>query len=345
MEDITPKYLRDEVRFKDKFRGYDPDEVDDLIDRVADHLERLEEQLRRAQQALAQRPQAGPAAAARQAAAPPAPAPAPAAPVSQAPSPAVARGAAQPAYDEEARQILVLAQRTASEARREARDHASKIVAEAENRAAVLKAEADEQVRLNAERAQRQLRHDVEALTERRRALQSDVGELQRHAAETRSVLTRVLEGQLERLSSLRDDKLPVAPALSAADPEPLPEPTAPALSAPAPEFDAARAPQASPSQEPPVISPARTQEPATAPAAPVTPTPVSENAPPVVAPAPLDAPEWADDVADPDDPWLAELQRAHTDQTPLGPRDFDSDRYLVEPDDDAGRRGLFRRR
>ncbi len=348
MEDITPKYLRDEVRFKDKFRGYDPDEVDELIDRIADHLERLDDQLRRAQHALAQRPQApAPAPAPAQVPARPAPEPAPVAP-------RVTAAAPQPAYDEEARQILVLAQRTASEARREARDQATKIVSEAEARAAAARADSDEQIRTNAERAQRQLRTDIEVLSEHRRALQVDVAELQRHAAETRSVLTKVLEGQLERLGSLRDEKLPTAPVLNAGPSESLPP--APAAVPPVSLVAEVAASSAPPTRPAPPVAQAYTEAAPPPPPpiqqpvakAPVAPAPVAEVGAPAVEPSPRpthQAAEWNDDVSDPDDPWLAELQRARTDQTPLGPRDFEAEGFLLDSDDDSGRRGLFRRR
>jgi DivIVA domain-containing protein len=45
--ELTPQRLR-EVEFKERWRGYDPEEVDDLLERVAAGLEDFENRVRQA---------------------------------------------------------------------------------------------------------------------------------------------------------------------------------------------------------------------------------------------------------------------------------------------------------
>src|SRR2546428_10987851 len=47
--ELTPQRLR-EVEFKERWRGYDPEEVDDLLERVAAGLEEFENRVRQATQ-------------------------------------------------------------------------------------------------------------------------------------------------------------------------------------------------------------------------------------------------------------------------------------------------------
>src|SRR6202023_432019 len=111
--DVSPKTLR-EVEFREKMRGYHPEDVDQFLERVAAGIEVLQDRLRqsleRAQRAEAQLTEAG-------------------------------------GNDEALRRTLVLAQRTADLAVQEAREQAARILAGAEQQAQALIADAEERAR------------------------------------------------------------------------------------------------------------------------------------------------------------------------------------------------------
>ena len=56
------------------------------------------------------------------------------------------------------------------------------------------------------------------------------------------------------------------------------------------------------------------------------------------------DEPEWRDEVADDDDPFLAELRRAVVDTEPLGPRDHHEGPSVDLGDLEVPSGGFFRR-
>src|SRR5437868_6891335 len=99
--DLTPQQLR-EVELREKFRGYDPDEVDDLLERVAAGLEQLQDRLRSAMERAARAEQ---------------------------------RAAEGSETEGALRHTLLLAQRTADAAVAEARETAAQLTAEAEQQA------------------------------------------------------------------------------------------------------------------------------------------------------------------------------------------------------------------
>ena len=107
--ELTPKVF-DDVEFRERFRGYDPDEVDAFLERVARSVQELDKQLKdaldRAEKAEARAREAGDA-------------------------------------DEALRRTLVLAQRTADAAVSEAETRAAALLAEAEGKAATTQADAD----------------------------------------------------------------------------------------------------------------------------------------------------------------------------------------------------------
>ncbi len=109
--DVTPQLLR-EVEFRERLRGYHPDDVDDFLERVAIAVEGLLARLAAAEGG------------------------APAAP--EVAEPAAPEGAAA---DDELRRTLVLAQRTADAVVAEAREEAARILADAESTAARLRTE------------------------------------------------------------------------------------------------------------------------------------------------------------------------------------------------------------
>src|SRR2546427_674967 len=104
--DLTPQQLR-EVEFRERWRGYDPDQVDDLLERLAVGVETLQRQLDEARREAQERAEA----------------------------------------DTAVRRTLVLAQRTADEAVTEAQANAERLVAEAEERGHTIEAEAREYAR------------------------------------------------------------------------------------------------------------------------------------------------------------------------------------------------------
>src|SRR3954447_22810922 len=99
--DVSPKMLR-EVEFREKFRGYHPEDVDTFLERVAVGIEALQTQLRQAAERVAHAEQL----------------------------------ATQSATSDEAlSRTLLLAQRTADLAVEEAREQAARIVSAAESQA------------------------------------------------------------------------------------------------------------------------------------------------------------------------------------------------------------------
>src|SRR6516162_2316556 len=115
--EVSPKTLR-EVEFREKMRGYHPEDVDHFLEQVASGVEVLKDRLRQA----VERAQRAEAAAAE------------------------AGG-----NDEALRKTLVLAQRTADLAVQEAREQAARILASAEQQAQALLAEAEERGRRTLE--------------------------------------------------------------------------------------------------------------------------------------------------------------------------------------------------
>jgi cell division initiation protein len=172
--DVSPQLLR-EVEFREQWRGYNPDEVDDFLERLALALEELQARLRDTDER---------AAAAER------------------------RLLDASGDDDELRRTLVLARRTADAAIEEARAEAGAIVAEAEGRAGELRAEAErhaEAVRSDAERHAEVVRAEADAraeaelgeLAERRRQLDSDADALGAYVDEQRHRIHQELREQL----------------------------------------------------------------------------------------------------------------------------------------------------
>src|SRR3954451_21349024 len=107
--DVTPQVIN-EVEFHQKMRGYDPDEVDDFLERVAVAFEQLQERIRSAEQRAA-------AVEKRAAEAPRAPV-----------APAAPAGPTEAETTETIQRTLVLAQRTADAAIKDAQDEARRII-------------------------------------------------------------------------------------------------------------------------------------------------------------------------------------------------------------------------
>lgn len=113
--DVSPQHLR-EVEFREKWRGYSPDEVDELLERAATTVADLQARLESAEERATN-----------------------------------AERRVLETSDDDVRRALVLAQRTADAAVAEAAEEAERRLADAEERARSVQAEADERVALELE--------------------------------------------------------------------------------------------------------------------------------------------------------------------------------------------------
>jgi cell division initiation protein len=157
--EVTPKTLR-EVEFREKMRGYHPEDVDHFLEQVAAGIEVLQDRLRQA----VERAQRAETAAAE------------------------AGGA-----DDTLRKTLILAQRTADLAVQEAREQAARILASAEQQAQAILAEAEEKGRRTLEETIAECRAELTRLEGVRAQSQHEVDSLQRWLDEHKAHLTEVL--------------------------------------------------------------------------------------------------------------------------------------------------------
>jgi cell division initiation protein len=347
--DVSAQTLR-EVEFREKLRGYHPDDVDEFLERVAAGIEYLQDRLRQATE-RAQR--------------------------------AEARAAESTDGDDALKRTLVLAQRTAELAVSEARQEADRIAASARAEAQAIVSQAEEMARRTIEETQGGIRAELDQLEAARDQLRSDIVGLEQHLDQERSrlraSLTDALQVVEEHLSPLAPaprssevvvpkvrrpkvgplpelDRDAIAPFLhpaddaspSPGDPEPLDEllalaasdlaPPAPVPSEPPaardddlagreddhepftamfsihaePEPEADMAPESDP--------PAENDSWAAAASGPAVRTTVKPQQEPEAEVA--EAVGASDDEDDEDDPFIAELRRAITDTQPLGPRE-----------------------
>ena len=188
--DVTPQVIN-EVEFHQKMRGYDPDEVDDFLERVAVAFEQLQERIRSTEQ-RASAAEKRAAEAVRGPAAPSAPA------VDEAEE------------TETIRRTLVLAQRTADAAIKEAQDEARRILdgvqeqsqrlqSEAQEQARKLVVDAEAEARKSADETRQRLIKEIISLEETRDSMRADHGILERHLDEQRLRLRSSI-GELQRL-------------------------------------------------------------------------------------------------------------------------------------------------
>lgn len=241
--DLTPKLI-EEAEFRETRKGYDRDQVDDFLEEAAASVAKLLSELAEARQRAA-------AAEAKLAAAGRGAPPATAAPAGPDPK-------ALEDNTEELKRTLVLAQRTADAAIREARAEASRLqgeaqekssrqVAEAEARAQQTVLDADQEAERRRTEAQGRLISEIQTLEATREQLRTDANLIERHVEEQRQQLRTALQ-ELQRL--LDDPEgLRLAPAPPHRD-VPLPDfvgtPTADA-----PPAEGAPAAAAAPAPEP----------------------------------------------------------------------------------------------
>jgi cell division initiation protein len=161
--EVSPKTLR-EVEFREKMRGYHPEDVDQFLEQVAAGLEVLHDRLRQAVE-RAQR--------------------------------AEAAAADSGGTDDTLRRTLVLAQRTADMAVQEAREQASRILGGAEQQAQALLADAEERARRAHDEAISDIRAELGTLEAVRQRGQQEVDLLNRWVEEHRTHLASTLKEAL----------------------------------------------------------------------------------------------------------------------------------------------------
>ncbi len=250
--DVTPSELRGS-EIKDSWRGYDRDEVDDLLERAAVTIEGLSQKL----QDTASRPAAAAA-------------------------PAAPEAVPLPSSRDDAdmlQRTLLLAQRAADDAVNEAQARARQILDESEAKAQAMVSEAEGNARRIAEGERRRLEAEIQDLSSRREKLRADADALDSYASSYRDRLRATLEADLERLTGavdppsarpeLHEIELPPTrdPAATAAMAPPslaVDAPTAAAPAAPAPVAPATpAASSAAPAPTADVVIDATADEPA----------------------------------------------------------------------------------
>lgn len=184
--EVTPEAVR-EGKFREALRGYNRDDVDEFLERVASGIAVLQERLRQAtERATRAESQATEAAE----------------------------------LDESLRRTLVLAQRTADLAVEEARREAAQLIDDARAQHDALTAEVDEErARLRAE-TQATVSHEVTVLHEARETLSADIAALGEYYERQREWLRAALNEQLRVLEEGGLDAGTTPPPVSAVDPE-----------------------------------------------------------------------------------------------------------------------------
>src|SRR3954469_25719686 len=220
--DVTPQELRSS-EIKDSWRGYDRDEVDDLLERAAVTIESLTQKT----QDTGSRP----------------------VPAASAGAPARAEVPLPSSRDDAdmLQRTLLLAQRAADDAVNEAQARARQLLEESEAKAQSLVSDAEATARRIAEGERRRLEAEILDLSARREQLRSDADALEEYVAGYRDRIRSAIEGDLAKLGGdveppsdrpeLHEVEIPIErdPAPTAAVVEPAPAPDVDLTSAPAP--------------------------------------------------------------------------------------------------------------
>lgn len=201
--EVTPHDLRN-AELREAFRGYRPDEVEELLERAAITLERMHERNRQLQERMAS---------------------------------LEAEGSSSKEMESVLRQTLLLAQRTADETVTAAHEKARQLVEDAEDRALTLTSEAEGQARIVGEAQRQKYEAIVSELSARRELLTLDIDGLERVQADYRGRLRAILEKELEDLDRRAVLPPPVRPELHEIDLSPVgPEPKTPEPKTPEPK-------------------------------------------------------------------------------------------------------------
>jgi cell division initiation protein len=191
--DVTPHDLRN-AELREAFRGYRPDEVEELLERAAITLERMHEKNRQLQEKVGV---------------------------------LEAEGSSAKEMESVLRQTLLLAQRTADETVTAAHERARHLVEESEDRALTLTTEAEGQARIIGEAQRQKYEAIVFELAARRDLLTLDIDALERVQADYRGRLRAILEKELEDLDRRAVLPSPARPALHEIDLSAVSEPAA----------------------------------------------------------------------------------------------------------------------
>src|ERR1700726_3925352 len=164
--DVSPKTLR-EVEFREKMRGYHPEDVDQFLERVAAGIEVLQDRLRQAIERAQRAEQAANEAG---------------------------------GTDDALRRTLLLAQRTADLAVQEAREQAARILAGSEQQAQGLLADAEERAQRAQDDALVETKSELSKLEASRQHLQEEVDGLTQWVDEHRAHLSLSLQEALAKI-------------------------------------------------------------------------------------------------------------------------------------------------
>src|SRR3989440_2314132 len=192
--DVTPHDLRN-AELREAFRGYRPEEVEELLERAAITLERMHERNRQLQEKIAT---------------------------------LESEGSTAKEMESVLRQTLLLAQRTADETVTAAHDKARHLVEEAEDRSLTLTSEAEDQARIAGESQRQKYEAIVAELSARRDLLSLDIDALERVQADYRGRLRAILEKELEDLDRRAALPAPAHPELHEIDLSAAPVPADP---------------------------------------------------------------------------------------------------------------------
>jgi DivIVA domain-containing protein len=329
--DLTPQELRGS-EIKEAFRGYHRDEVDDLLERAAGTIEKLQQQVDEAGS-----------------------------------RPADPRGPQASREDAETIQrTLLLAQRAADDAVRDAETRAHQIVGDAEARAQAIVGDAESNARRIADGERRRLESEINELTGKRDQLVSDADALDEYVDGYRDRVRAAIEADLAALGSTRIEsgtrpelhEIPDGPRLgtgldlpTAVFPEPADVSSEPA-GAPAhagngggwtppartdlPTALTSSVPDSPEAEWPPRVAAAEEPEAYEAPADVDEPRPFASE-------EPMEAQAIDSDALD-DDAFFASLRDAVHDETPLGPVDSERSPFF-DAELETNERRRFRRR
>lgn len=164
--DVTPSELRT-VELREAWRGYRQDDVDRLLDRVAGTIERLQGQVQRLSDRLAE---------------------------------AESEAGLGREADEMLRRTLLLAQRTADAAVAEAQERARRVLSESEAHAHSIVSGAEEEARRIAIAERQRVENEIQELISRREVLLADVEALEHTARDQRRRLKEFLDAEMARI-------------------------------------------------------------------------------------------------------------------------------------------------
>ncbi len=187
----TPHDLRN-AELREAFRGYRPEEVEELLERAAVTLERMHERYRQLQEKIGA---------------------------------LESEGSTAKEMESVLRQTLLLAQRTADETVTAAHERARHLVEESEDRALTLTTDAEQQARIVGEAQRQKFEAIVAELSARREVLTLDIDALERVQADYRGRLRAILEKELEDLDRRAALAAPMRPDLHEIDLSAVPEP------------------------------------------------------------------------------------------------------------------------